>query len=257
MLFGTTWENGDLGTPRSSDREQNSPVVGEERWVTMARLPRRQRGYGPGRPAILGNAPDPAGRGPEEELPALGPGESPWGRGRFTELCRFSAVRRYPQDKGAAGGIGQGLSVGGENRLVAALAAHKEAGIEAREVPNEELGNGLIDGAADENHTPSISAHGKRGARVLVEPLPLGKVHREPTELSLSHGAHPPGRQPGQNDETRPNEMGDSAPRLDLGSGRFGRAKQPEKNFDVANRLPPLSRRLRERSRDHGLEKRR
>src|SRR3972149_4045412 len=125
MLLGTTWENSDLGTPRSSDREQNSPVVGEERRVPMGRLPRR------------------------------------------------------------------------------------------------------------------------------------GRVPGEPTERSLSHGAHPPGRQPGQNDETRPNEMGDSAPRLDLGSGRFGRAKQPEKNFDVANRLPPLSRRLRERSRDHGLEKRR
>src|SRR3972149_2713037 len=227
MLLGTTWENSDLGTPRSSDREQNSPVVGEERRVTMARLPRRPRGYELRRPAILGNAPNPASSGPEEDLPALGPGESTWGRSRFTELCRFSAVRRYPQDKGAAGGIGQGLSVGRENRLVAALAAHKEVGVEAREVPNEEIGNGLIDGAADETHTPSISAQGKRRARVLVEPLPLGKVHREPTELRPGHGAHPPGRQSGQNDKTRPNEMRDSAPRLNLGRGRLGRAKQP------------------------------
>src|SRR3972149_5439690 len=174
MLLGTTWENSDLGTPRSSDREQNSPVVGEERRVLWARPPRRRVGSEPRRPAILGNAPNPASSGPEEDLPALGPGESTWGRSRFTELCRFSAVRRYPQDKGAAGGIGQGLSVGGGKRLGGALAAHKEAAIEAREVPNEELGNGLIDGAADENHTPSIRAHGKRRARVPVAPPPPG-----------------------------------------------------------------------------------
>src|SRR3990172_9062327 len=194
VLFRAPWEKRNLDVSAPSDGKEKSSAAREHCGVAVEGLARRESRQRLRYPATRGNVPEAGPVAAEENFPALGPGEPPRARRQFTDFCDRSAIPRDAVD-GAIKLVHEGhrLAVKRENRPVAPL-ARNELRTEAIEVPNEELGRGLVCGMADKNHMPSVGADGERRARGPGEGLSLRKAHGESGDSSSGHGAHPPGR---------------------------------------------------------------
>src|SRR3990172_7957532 len=187
---------------RGHDREEQTSISGDRVGVRVRGLARRQSRQGLRCSPVLGHPPDPGATArvtdathkcAEENLPTIGPGEPRDIRRRFTESRRRSPVPRDPLDERGYE-IRHRLPVGRKNRLLRSLCARNHTGIEAREIPNVELGGDPAARAADKSQTASVSAYCERGARILQEPLSLRKGHGNSCDLPTGHGTNPPGR---------------------------------------------------------------